>query len=58
MHELADKERAIAKALRNPTTNAAAIQQNDTVNACKVMWAASEDFAETLKCINDAAPQS
>ena len=55
IHELAAKETAIAKALRNPTTYTTAVQQNDIVNACKVMWAASEDFAETVKCINDSA---
>lgn len=54
MYELVAKETAIAKALRNPTTNATATQQNDTVNACKVMWASSEDFAALMQCINDA----
>jgi hypothetical protein len=33
------------------------VQTNDTINACKVMWAASESFAETAKCINDASTQ-
>jgi hypothetical protein len=56
IHEMADKERAIAKALRNPTTYTSAMLANDTVNACIVMWNASEDFAATMQCINDAAP--
>jgi hypothetical protein len=54
MHELADRETAIAKALRNPTTYITAVMQNDAVNACKVMWVASEDFAGLMQCINDA----
>jgi hypothetical protein len=58
IHELAAKETAIAKALRNPTTYAAAVRDNDTVNACIVMWSASEDFAAAVQCINDAQSQS
>lgn len=53
MYELANKERTIAKELRNPTLYTAAVQDNDTVNACKVMWTASEDFAAVMKCINE-----
>ena len=34
-----------------------AVEINDTINACKVMWAASEDFVATVQCINDAAPK-
>jgi hypothetical protein len=56
VHELAGKEIAIAKALRNPTTYTVAVQDNDTLNACVLMWSASEDFAATMQCINDAAP--
>jgi hypothetical protein len=56
IHELAAKETAIAKALRNPTTYTSAVLENDTINACIVMWRASEDFAATMQCINDAAP--
>jgi hypothetical protein len=56
MHELANKEITIAKALRNSTTYTSAVLENDTVNACKVLWRASEDFAATMRCINDAAP--
>ena len=54
MHELADRETTIAKALRNPTRYITAVMQNDAVNACKVMWVASEDFAGLMQCINDA----
>jgi hypothetical protein len=54
LHELADKERAIANALRNPTTYTTAVEENDTLNACKVMWAASEDFVAVVQCANDA----
>lgn len=58
IHELAAKETAIAKALRNPTTYTTAVMDNDVVNSCIVMWSKSEDFAETMKCINDATPAS
>jgi outer membrane biosynthesis protein TonB len=56
MQELAGKEIAIAKALRDPTSYGDAIRENDTVNACKVMWRASEDFVGLVRCINDATP--
>jgi hypothetical protein len=56
MQELASKEAAVAKALRNPTTYSSAVVENDTINACKVMWRESEDFAATMQCINDATP--
>jgi hypothetical protein len=56
MQELMNKEREIAKALRNPTSNMQAVQDNDTVNACKVMWRAAEDFVGLVQCINDATP--
>jgi hypothetical protein len=56
IHELASKETTIAKAIRNPTTYTSAVLENDTVNACIVMWRASEDFAATMQCINDATP--
>jgi hypothetical protein len=56
IHELASKETTIAKAIRNPTTYTSAVLENDTVNACKVLWRASEDFAAIMRCINDAAP--
>ena len=55
MQELASKEAAVAKALRNPTTYTSAVVENDTINACLVMWRASEDYAATMQCINDAA---
>jgi hypothetical protein len=54
MKELANKEVAVAKALRNPTTYTMAAADNDTINACLVMWRASEDFAAVMQCINDA----
>jgi hypothetical protein len=56
MQELAGKEIAIAKALRDPTSYGDAIRENDTVNACEVMWRASEDFVGLVQCINDATP--
>jgi hypothetical protein len=56
IHELASKETTIAKAIRNPTTYTSAVLEHDTVNACIVMWRASEDFAATMQWINDAAP--
>jgi hypothetical protein len=56
MQELASKEAAVAKALRNPTTYTSAVVENDTINACLVMWRASEDYAATMQCINDATP--
>jgi hypothetical protein len=56
MYSIAAREIANAKALRNPTTYSSAVLDNDTVNACIVMWSASEDFAATMQCINDAAP--
>jgi hypothetical protein len=55
MHELVNREKAIAKDLRNPTKYTNAVAQNDTVNACIVMWAASEDFVSLVQCINDAS---
>jgi hypothetical protein len=55
MHELANKEIAVAKAIRNPTTYATAAADNDTINSCLVMWKASEDFAAVMQCINDAS---
>jgi hypothetical protein len=54
MHELANKEIAVAKAIRNPTTYTIAVADNDTINSCLVMWKASEDFAAVVQCINDA----
>jgi hypothetical protein len=54
MKELANKEIAVAKAIRNPTTYAIAASENDTINSCLVMWKASEDFAAVVQCINDA----
>jgi hypothetical protein len=56
MQELASKEAAVAKALRNPMTYTSAVVENDTINACLVMWRAIEDFAATMQCINDATP--
>jgi hypothetical protein len=56
MRELATKETKVAKALRNPTTYTSTVLENESINACKVMWHASEDFAATMQCINDAAP--
>jgi hypothetical protein len=56
IYELAAKEIVIAKTLRNPTTYTSAVQKNDIVNACIVMWRASEDFVATVQCINDATP--
>jgi len=51
---LANKEIAVAKAIRNPTTYTIAVADNDTINSCLVMWKASEDFAAVVQCINDA----
>jgi hypothetical protein len=56
MYAIASKEIANAIALRNPTTYADAVLNNDILNSCVVMWGNSEDFAATMQCINDAAP--
>jgi hypothetical protein len=56
MYSIAAREIANAKALRNPTMYANAALDNDILNSCIVMWGASEDFAATMQCINDAAP--
>jgi hypothetical protein len=56
MHELVAKETANAKALRNPNSYGIAMLENDRINACKVMWTASEDFVGLVGCINEAAP--
>jgi hypothetical protein len=55
LQEIVSKERTIAKALRNPTTYKTTVPENDSVNVCLVAWRASEDYASTLQCINDAA---
>jgi hypothetical protein len=56
MYSIAAREIANAKALRNPAMYANAALDNDILNSCIVMWGASEDFAATMQCINDAAP--
>jgi hypothetical protein len=56
VHALAAMEIVAAKAIRDPTTYTTAVATNDTINACLVMWRASESFASAMKCITDAAP--
>jgi hypothetical protein len=56
VHALAAMEIVAAKAIRDPTTYTTAVATNDTINACLVMWRASESFASAMKCITDATP--
>jgi hypothetical protein len=56
VHALAAMEIVAAKAIRDPTTYTTAVAINDTINACLVMWRASESFASAMKCITDATP--